>query len=126
MQSEALRSVAIGQALTTWKAHFGELGTAGDAAAALSKAAPAYVTLQDGLLLVHDRSVLTLALEGAEGQAPLADQMVWLGWLLAWSKPVRVETAEGGWTVLLDDQAASALPDGNWLASDIEELLLGL
>ncbi len=126
MQGEALRSVAIGKALATWKARFGELGTAGDAAAALASAAPAHVMLQDELLLIHDRSVLTLALEGAWGQAPLADQMVWLGWLLAWNKPVRVETAEGGWAVLLDDEAASARPDANWLAGDIEELLLGL
>jgi len=125
MQGEAQRSVAIGQALAAWQTDLGSLTGPEEAVSALAKASPQQVTLQDGRLTVRDRSLLTWPLEGAAGEASLAGQVLWLGWLLAWGKPVRVESAADGWLVHLEGTAAPT-PDSDWLAADIEELLQGL
>lgn len=127
MQRETRRNVAIGQALAAWKTSFdSQVQNRAAAAAALAKAMPDQVTLQDDRLVVRDRQPFVWPLEGAAGELPQPEHVAWLGWLLAWGRPVNIEKSnESNWTIRLENAGPPAL-DPDWLAKDIEELLQGL
>ena len=125
MQGETARHIAIGHALATAVVGFGAMATPAEAMAALRQAAPALATQRGDGLVLNDRTPLAWPLEGPAGAMPEQRDIVWLAWLLAWARPVRVEAdagAAGGWLVHLDGASEPSLGT-DWFARDIEALL---
>lgn len=123
-QTEAQRSIAIGQLLAQWQTEFQQSAPETSALVVLAQALPGQIDLRNnGQMAVVGRQALTALFEAPIQELPTREATAWLAWLLCWGKTAQVRSNATLCEVSLAEMPPDVPLQRDWLADCIVQLV---